>query len=777
YMDVNQTILNLTGRSKEDFLNNDFGISSSWSLPGEKEKIISAIQKAAQGESIRQQVRIISLEKDIKIIDISIKPFSYKKGEINFIMLEGRDITEIVKANEEIKGKNKLIEGLLENFPIILMKINKKTEISYMSGLGLKGLGYNENELIGTKVLNIFPQAEDELNRVLAGETRNFEGRVKINNLINHFFNYYFYDEAIECVVGISVDVTPQKEAEQQVFEKNIELIEALNRLTVAEEHLIKVNEELELMVEERTYELRKKEKVLQQTLEQALELNELLKERELFLSSVIDQSPVSTFITDDEGTQIRINDACLKLFNVPDASLSLNKYNIFKDENLLKNPFYNEIQDVFTKGKVLRLEIDYNLNEVSHLDITTSKPLSFIATMFPIMNRHGRVTNAVIQHQDITVQKQSVEKIKESAERFRMLLETIPQMAFTALPDGTNNYFNDRWFQYTGQTHENSLGIGWKSIIHPDDLVLTESKWKHSIETGKIYEQENRFKRVKDEMYRWHLSRAVPIKNASEKIILWVGTITDIHDHRLAEEQLLAKNLELAKINADLDNFIYTASHDLKSPVTNLEGLTSLLHEQLENHLTEMDKRLFDMMKVSISKFKNTITGLVEITKAQKNLEEKNELVYIPDVIQDVLLNVEYLIKESKVSIRQELKVKKIKYAKVNFNSILYNLISNAIKYRSSERNLIIIIRSYIKNDRIILEVEDNGLGIPLNKQGKLFTMFKRLHSHVEGTGIGLYIIKRIVENNGGTIRVESEEGKGTKFIISFFLGRRIGR
>jgi PAS domain S-box-containing protein len=151
YMDVNQTILNLTGRSKEDFLNNDFGFSSSWSLPGEKEKIISAIQKAAKGESIRQQVRIISLEKDIKIIDISIKPFSYKKGEINFIMLEGRDITEIVKANEEIKGKNKLIEGLLENFPIILMKINKKTEISYMSGSGLKVLGYNENEFKGTK--------------------------------------------------------------------------------------------------------------------------------------------------------------------------------------------------------------------------------------------------------------------------------------------------------------------------------------------------------------------------------------------------------------------------------------------------------------------------------------------------------------------------------------------------------------------------------------------------------------------------------------------------
>lgn len=483
----------------------------------------------------------------------------------------------------------------------------------------------------------------------------------------------------------------------------------------------------------------------------------------------MIDQSPVSTYITDENGTQIRVNEACLKLFNVPDHELGLGKYNILKDEILQKHFAYKDVQEVFTKGKVAKFEIDYDLANESHIDIKRSKPLSLIGTVFPIINRYGKVTNAVVQHQDVTEQKVAVQKIKESAERFRLLLETIPQMAFTILPDGTNNYFNERWYKYTGNQAIISGGPVWKNIIHSDDIGTTASKWRDSFSSGKVYEMENRLRRANDNMYRWHLTRAVPIINDQGKIILWVGTCTDIHDHRIVEEQIIAKNLELTKINADLDNFIYTASHDLKAPVTNLEGLITLLNQQIQNHLNEKDDRLFDMMKVSISKFKSTIAGLVEITKAQKNLEKVDEKVDISEVINDVIVNIDYLVVESGATIFQDLSVKEVMYAKVNINSIVYNLLSNAIKYRSPERKPVVYIRTFTINENVVLEVEDNGLGIRKIHQNKLFTMFKRLHSHVEGTGIGLYIIKRIVENNGGNIKVESEEGKGTKFIVNF--------
>lgn len=244
----------------------------------------------------------------------------------------------------------------------------------------------------------------------------------------------------------------------------------------------------------------------------------------------------------------------------------------------------------------------------------------------------------------------------------------------------------------------------------------------------------------------------------------------------RQRTEELLRKNLELEsknrelnKINYDLDNFVYTASHDLKGPIANLEGLIHMLNRRIKDKITADDVQLFDMIHMSISKFNHTIKDLAEITRVQKDLNEELEYISFAEITQDIKSDIQKLIDESDASITEEYGVADITYARKNLRSVLYNLITNGIKYRSADRKPEIRISTYVNDDFVVLAVQDNGLGLNPTQQSKLFNMFKRLHTHVEGSGIGLYIVKRIVENNGGKIQVESEQGKGTTFRIYF--------
>ncbi|CAN5472335.1 hypothetical protein BH23BAC1_BH23BAC1_20640 [soil metagenome] len=230
-----------------------------------------------------------------------------------------------------------------------------------------------------------------------------------------------------------------------------------------------------------------------------------------------------------------------------------------------------------------------------------------------------------------------------------------------------------------------------------------------------------------------------------------------------------MEKNNELLKINIDLDNFVYTASHDLKAPITNLEGLMNLLKQQFEYKLEVDDREILDMMATSIHKFKKTILDLTEITKVQKGLDDKTEPLSFKEVLEEVKTDLNPIIKESGAFINENLKIQQVSFSPNNLRSIFYNLISNAIKYRSLHKPLEISINTYQENNFIVLSVSDNGLGISETNKPKLFSMFKRFHSHVEGTGIGLYVIKRILENNRGKIEFESKEGEGTIFKVYF--------
>ncbi|KAA9340647.1 PAS domain-containing protein [Adhaeribacter soli] len=399
-----------------------------------------------------------------------------------------------------------------------------------------------------------------------------------------------------------------------------------------------------------------------------------------------------------------------------------------------------------------------------------------FDFTYQPFRDFNGKIEGVLILATEVTEQVlakraafQLSEELLEEKERFQFLADSIAQLVWVTDEKGFHNYFNQRWIHYTGYDVEASKGTEmWNNLLHPDDRERSFNRWQHSLETGEFYEIEYRFK-GKDGIYRWFLGQAQPRRNADGDITQWFGTCTDIEEQKQWQEELIKTNEDLKKANADLDSFVYTASHDLKLPIISMSRIFTELTKSATFAAPDAEE-LMGMFHRSLTQINSTIQDLADIVKVQKNAEQNLEFVDLAKVTEEVKLSIQDMIKESDAQITTDFKpAPEVYFSHVNLKSVIYNLMSNALKYRSSERKPEVHFKSEIKNNCIVITVQDNGLGINLARhKEKLFQMFKRFHNHVPGSGIGLYIVNRLVQNQGGAIELESEVNQGTTFRIS---------
>jgi two-component system, sensor histidine kinase and response regulator len=232
--------------------------------------------------------------------------------------------------------------------------------------------------------------------------------------------------------------------------------------------------------------------------------------------------------------------------------------------------------------------------------------------------------------------------------------------------------------------------------------------------------------------------------------------------------EELLTTNDQLRRVNSELDSFVYAASHDLKSPVSNIEGLLFLLEQNVEESCDRPREiiKILDMMKSSIVRFKSTVEDLSVISHLNREVEL--EQVNIDEVLNDVLEEFDGTIKSLNADISSRMEPSlQICISRNNLRSILTNLIGNSLKYRSPERDPEISIKCHKEEQYTVIIVEDNGIGFNPQDKQKIFGMFKRMHTHVEGSGVGLYLVKKILTNYGGFIEADSIPGVGSRFTV----------
>jgi PAS domain-containing protein len=264
----------------------------------------------------------------------------------------------------------------------------------------------------------------------------------------------------------------------------------------------------------------------------------------------------------------------------------------------------------------------------------------------------------AAVAKQNVLLDRKNEELVRQQAARVAVeqaaaeasrMLEGIPQIAWTAGPNGENSYLNRRWFDYVGETTATDDQI--LARIHPSDIAPSLGRWQYSLATGEALELECRILSADGE-YRWMLGRALPSRNEQGEIMQWIGTYTDIHEHKLALERidqaqsLLRENNEaLTRVNVDLDNFIYTASHDLRAPITNIEGLVQALVSELPATPEPQIAFIIQLIQDSVERFKRTIDQLTDVSKLQREHGAAAERVSLAIVVEDVRLDLEPLI------------------------------------------------------------------------------------------------------------------------------------
>lgn len=388
----------------------------------------------------------------------------------------------------------------------------------------------------------------------------------------------------------------------------------------------------------------------------------------------------------------------------------------------------------------------------------------------FLVKDEEGNAIRMIGAIQDVTRQKEEEQRLK--------LLETVITQTKDAViiteSEKSNRtipkivFVNPAFSEMTGYKASEVIGktptifMGKKSVKNEMENLAKALRGKEELEFETLNHTKN------NEEYWVHFSM-IPITNQEGDHSHWISIQRDITDEKRQEKEKEQLIRELTQNNKDLKQFSYITSHNLRAPLSNLTGLLNLMEEiPIEN--AEL-KEIINGFSTSTHLLNETINDLVKVVIIKDNPSIHKEEVLVKDVFENVFNQLSFLISLHKPILKIELeKVTILNMNKAYLESILLNLFTNAVKYRSPKRTLRIFVSSREIGENIELVFRDNGIGIDLERNGdKIFGLYQRFHNYPDSKGLGLYLVKSQVESMGGYINVESEVDKGTTFTITF--------
>lgn len=397
-----------------------------------------------------------------------------------------------------------------------------------------------------------------------------------------------------------------------------------------------------------------------------------------------------------------------------------------------------------------------------------------------------GKPDRLVGTVRDITTEKLAKELLEESERRFKSVADSAPVMIWLTDLKGKAVFLNKSWSDFTGISREDGMGNGWTTLVHPDDLASTSAAFSAAYDTRGHYNKELRIRHHSGK-YRWVQDHAVPRFDTEGNFAGFIGTSVDIEEQRNAkvvlenkvEERtadLLEANEQLMKTNRELEQFAYVSSHDLQEPLRKIMTFSEMLSSSFKPE--GKGREYLEKINASAQRMSNLIRDLLHYSRLSKG-DERFVKTDLNDVLRNIRNDFEMLIIQKDAVIESgELPV--VMAIPVQMNQLFYNLISNSLKF--SEQNPKITISSIPVSDSerqtlglstdtgyIHLVFEDNGIGFSQEHADQIFVIFQRLNDRQQysGTGIGLAICKKIVENHHGLIMASGRPGQGARFDV----------
>ncbi|HEX2534796.1 MAG TPA: PAS domain S-box protein [Chitinophagaceae bacterium] len=462
-----------------------------------------------------------------------------------------------------------------------------------------------------------------------------------------------------------------------------------------------------------------------------------------------------------------------VRVTDVNDATLEMLEAE-HKEQIVLSEVFLPETMPVFV-GELIALA-EGQISFESECRIKTLKGnLLYVLFTMKLAGSGDSYNRVLFTLLDITERKAAEEKVRASEERFRVLAEAFPHLAWTASPEGKGTYFNRRWYEYTGLLEEEALRDDGRRTLHPDDWQRAAGLWQQHLQSGEPVETELRYREGSTGLFRWFLIKVVPVKNENGQILMWIGTCTDIHEQKRTLESLESlvseRTKELQRSNDDLQQFAHVASHDLKEPVRKIKTFTGRLEEHFEGTLDATAARYFEKIHVATDRMFTMIEGVLAYSTINAS-SQTPQPVDLNEVMKNIETDLEVVIQRTGTQIHYS-RLPVIEGASVLLYQLFYNLVNNSIKFAKADTPPRILISAETATDDGVqwakLTLSDNGIGFEAAQATAIFDTFTRLNSKdkYEGTGLGLALCKKIVERHNGSISATGALGTGAAFTI----------
>ncbi len=403
-------------------------------------------------------------------------------------------------------------------------------------------------------------------------------------------------------------------------------------------------------------------------------------------------------------------------------------------------------------------------------LNFVTSVLLSVMMIYYMILINYQIITDLRKKEEDLT---KLANELSESRNRFELAIKGSSAGIWDWDPVTDSLYLSPLLTQILGYEKDDIKGVSQQSfygVLHPDDLDIVRKKLRKHLKENVKFEVEIRIRKKNGE-YMWVLDTGQAEWNENGDPVRMVGSIVDISERKNAESMVLKQKDELEKANKELDRFVYSVSHDLKSPLSSVLGLITIT--EMSDDLEEA-KKCVGMMRNRINQLNKFIEEIIEYSRNTRKEIRHNDTVIIRSQVNEILENLEYLDNRNKIEIQNDIDPEHcVSSDESRLKIILNNLIGNAIKYHDYSKEKPYIKLSSVKksNGTIEIIVEDNGTGIDKELQERVFEMFYRASESSDGSGLGLYIAREMAEALKGTLSLESEKGKGSKFTITIPL------
>ncbi len=707
---------------------------------------------------------------------------------------------KIVKEKQQIQSlQDKLLtetlsETLLEEFNAASAYVDKDFELLTADGNFRNFFQFPKKKLRSFNILKMLSQpialalstairkAEKEMKKVVYKDIlisdNNNDKHERITLVVNPIKTSSLDADNIYLILFLDYESFSEKENvdnDKALIEKNPSLIELdKEKITFLEQELKDTKLNLQSMVEQvetsneelqaTNEELLSSNEELQSTNEELQSLNEELhtvnseyqeKMEEVAsinsdLENLIESTHIGTIFLDNDLNIRKFTPSVKMFFNIIETDIGRSIFHFNTSFGEKGDVFIDSLKEVLKTGKSFEKEIVHENNTW------------FLKRVNPFLNSSKEIEGVVISFVDITPLK-VLENAMDSKNKFlQKILDVIPNILYIFNQETRiTEYANKDVFIQLGYTSDEITELGTDmipTIMHPKDLEDMTShfeKMNHSKE-GEILDFEYRL-RHKNGDYRWFLSQDTIFERieGSERV-KHIGVATDV--------------TQLKNMMSDLEDLTYVSTHDIKAPINNISSYLSLLKE--DKSITNKDSlEAIDWIEDNVNNANSILSNLFSVAKARTQV--LNDLVDI---------RIEHYFLETKSKFNEEIikhditinhnfsECKEVYFSTMHFSSILDNLINNSIKYRSLKRDLVIDVKSFKIQGFDCISIKDNGIGIDLNEHKEnVFGLFKRAVDHIEGSGLALYLIKKLLEKTGGNIKVDSELGKGATFTLYF--------